>query len=106
MRKTAVEFRRAAFVLADLIEDNRDPVDTFASSGLYELTQLLAETRVLVGALTRISAQIESDPSQPASSGVRTKYKLVTVTAESLLQYAIPEAQVSRSISCGSACQW
>ncbi|MCG8548112.1 MAG: MCE family protein [Alphaproteobacteria bacterium] len=64
VRKTAVEFRRAAFVLADLIEDNRDPVDTFASSGLYELTQLLAETRVLVGALTRISAQIESDPSR------------------------------------------
>lgn len=64
VRKTAVEFRRAAFVLADLIEANRDPVDTFASSGLYELTQLLAETRVLVGALTRISSQIESDPAR------------------------------------------
>lgn len=64
VRKTAVEFRRAAFVLSDLIESNRDPVDTFASSGLYELTQLLSETRVLVGALSRISAQIERDPAR------------------------------------------
>lgn len=64
VRKTAVEFRRAAFVLSDLIEANRDPVDTFAASGLYELTQLLSEARVLIGALTRISAQIESDPAR------------------------------------------
>ena len=48
----------------------------------------------------------EADPSQPAPSGVRTKYKLVTVTARSVLQYEIPDAQVSRSVSCGSACQW
>ena len=64
VRKTAQEFRRAAFVLADLIEDNREPVDAFAGSGLYEITQLLSETRVLVGALTRISSQIERDPAR------------------------------------------
>ncbi len=64
VRKTAQEFRRASFVLADLVESNREPVDTFASSGLYELTQLLSETRVLVGALTRISSQIERDPAR------------------------------------------
>lgn len=64
VRKTAQEFRRASFVLADLIDANREPVDTFASSGLYELTQLLSETRVLVGALTRISSQIERDPAR------------------------------------------
>lgn len=64
VRKTAVEFKRAAVVLADLVARNREPVDTFAASGLYELTQLLAETRVLVNALTRISAQFERDPAQ------------------------------------------
>ncbi len=64
VRKTAQEFRRASFVLADLVESNREPVDTFASSGLYEFTQLLSETRVLVGALTRISSQIERDPAR------------------------------------------
>jgi phospholipid/cholesterol/gamma-HCH transport system substrate-binding protein len=64
VRKTAVEFKRAAVVLADLVDRNKEPVNTFAASGLYELTQLLAETRVLVNALTRISSQIERDPSQ------------------------------------------
>jgi len=64
VRKTAVEFRRAAAVLSDLIERNKGPVDTFASSGLYEFTQLLAEARVLINALTRISGQIEQDPAR------------------------------------------
>lgn len=64
VRKTAVEFKRAAVVLADLIDRNKEPVNTFAASGLYELTQLLAETRVLVTALTRISSQIERDPAR------------------------------------------
>jgi phospholipid/cholesterol/gamma-HCH transport system substrate-binding protein len=64
VRKTAVEFKRAAVVLSDLIDRNREPVNTFAASGLYELTQLLTETRVLIGALTRISSQIERDPAR------------------------------------------
>ena len=64
VRQTAVEFKRAASVLSDLVDRNKEPVNTFAASGLYELTQLLAETRVLVGALTRISGQIERDPAR------------------------------------------
>ncbi len=64
VRKTATEFKRAAVTLSDLIDRNREPVNTFAASGLYELTQLLTETRVLVSALTRISSQIERDPAR------------------------------------------
>jgi phospholipid/cholesterol/gamma-HCH transport system substrate-binding protein len=64
VRKAATEFRRASAVLSDLIERNKGPVDAFASSGLYEFTQLLAEARVLINALTRISGQIEQDPAR------------------------------------------
>lgn len=64
IRKTSVEFRRAAFDLADLLESNKDPFNTFASSGLYEFTQLISEMRVLVGAITRITANVESDPGR------------------------------------------
>jgi phospholipid/cholesterol/gamma-HCH transport system substrate-binding protein len=64
VRKAAAEFRRASAVLSDLIERNKEPVDTFASAGLYEFTQLLAEARVLINALTRISGQIEQDPAR------------------------------------------
>ncbi len=55
---------RAADELAGFIAENREPVETFTASGLYELTQLLSETRILVNALTRISAQIEQDPAR------------------------------------------
>lgn len=54
----------AAEQLAGIIKENRDPVEDFTASGLYELTQLLSETRVLVGALSRISSQIEQNPAQ------------------------------------------
>jgi len=64
IRNTAVEFRRAATALSDLLDRNKGAVDTFASSGLYEFTQLLAEARVLVNALTRISGQLEQDPAR------------------------------------------
>lgn len=64
IRNTAVEFRRTATALSDLIDRNKGAVDTFASSGLYEFTQLLADARVLINALTRISGQIEQDPAR------------------------------------------
>ncbi len=48
----------------------------------------------------------ESNPEEAAPSGVRTKYKRVTVTARSLLDFDIADVEVSRSVSCGSACQW
>lgn len=64
IRKTSVEFRRAAYDLADMLETNKEPFNTFASSGLYELTQLLSEMRTLVAALSRITAKVESDPGR------------------------------------------
>ncbi|MEL0112608.1 MAG: hypothetical protein VW835_12830, partial [Rickettsiales bacterium] len=54
----------AAEQLAAFIKENRTPVEDFTGSGLYELTQLLSEARVLVGALSRISAQLEQKPAQ------------------------------------------
>jgi hypothetical protein len=48
----------------------------------------------------------ESDPEQAAGVGERTKYKKVVVTARSLTIPDMPEVEVQRSFSCGSACQW
>ncbi|MGY9107505.1 MAG: MlaD family protein [Alphaproteobacteria bacterium] len=64
VRTVMKDFGRAARTLAELVEANREPVDVFASSGLYELTQLLTEARVLMGALTRIASQLERDPAR------------------------------------------
>ena len=54
----------AAEQLAGFIKDNREPVGDFTASGLYELTQLLSETRILVNALARISSRLEQNPAQ------------------------------------------
>jgi len=47
----------------------------------------------------------EVNPSVPAAGGIKTKFKLVTVTVRSIDLEDL-EATVSRSFSCGSGCQW
>jgi phospholipid/cholesterol/gamma-HCH transport system substrate-binding protein len=64
MRKAADSIAGAADEARLLIAENREPVTAFSSTGLYEFTQLLAEMRVLVSSLTRITTQIERDPAQ------------------------------------------
>ena len=47
-----------------LIDDNRQPVHDFTSTGLYELTQMITEVRLLAQTLNRVSVQIERDPAR------------------------------------------
>ncbi|WP_193182100.1 MlaD family protein [Nisaea sediminum] len=47
-----------------LIKDNRDAVNDFATTGLYELTEFLAEGRSLMADMSRLVRQVESDPSR------------------------------------------
>lgn len=64
LRQAAVGIAEAAQEAKLLINENRDPVTNFTSTGLYEFTQLLSEMRILVSSLTRITNQIERDPAQ------------------------------------------
>jgi phospholipid/cholesterol/gamma-HCH transport system substrate-binding protein len=67
---TLTELRGAASSLAgvtnrlgQLVGQLQQPVDDFAATGLYEFTQLIGETRLLVAALTRITKEFERDPA-------------------------------------------
>ncbi len=55
---------KAADQAASLIEDAREPVNTFTNTGLYEFTQLVIEMRALVSSLSRITTEIERDPAR------------------------------------------
>lgn len=46
------------------LQENRRPLNDFASTGLYELTQFLTDTRQFLRTSTRILRQLESDPSR------------------------------------------
>lgn len=63
-RNTLAKFAETSETLEKLIAENRVPMHDFASGGLYELSQFIAEARVLVASLTRLSAQIERDPAR------------------------------------------
>lgn len=64
VRKAVGGFNRIANQLELIVDENRDSIRDFSSGGLYELSQFIAEGRVLISALTRLSAQIERDPAR------------------------------------------
>lgn len=63
-RKAAESFKKVADQLNELIAENRTPITDFSSNGLYELSQFIAEARVLVESLNRLTTQIERDPAR------------------------------------------
>lgn len=64
LRDAAGNLAKSQQQLSALIEENREPLANFTSTGLYEFTQLIAEARVLVSGLSRISGQLERDPAR------------------------------------------
>jgi phospholipid/cholesterol/gamma-HCH transport system substrate-binding protein len=63
LRGAASALGGAASQLEGLIGGVHEPLDDFAGTGLYEFTQLVGETRLLIAALTRISKEVERDPA-------------------------------------------
>lgn len=68
--ETLTELQGAATALSSataqfeqILGQLEQPVDDFAATGLYEFTQLIGETRLLVAALSRITKEFERDPA-------------------------------------------
>ncbi len=64
LRRTADQITQVGDQLDSLIAENREPIHDFTTTGLYEMTQLMTELRLLVASLSRVSAQIERDPAR------------------------------------------
>lgn len=63
LRGAASSLAGAAGQLEQMLGELEQPVDDFAATGLYEFTQLIGETRLLVAALSRITKEFERDPA-------------------------------------------
>lgn len=64
LQTMANSFNSVAEQLDLLLADNRQPINDFATTGLYEATQMLTEIRLLVAQLHRVAAQFERDPAR------------------------------------------
>ena len=64
LQHLAKSFSAAADQIDAMVAENRRPLNDFAQSGLYELTQMASEMRTLIATLTRISSQLERDPAR------------------------------------------
>ncbi|MGH1479878.1 MAG: MlaD family protein [Geminicoccales bacterium] len=65
----------AAQQLDGLVADLRVPLSDFSGTGLYELTNLVGESRALVAALTRIIKEVERDPAGFLIGGSRNGFE-------------------------------
>ena len=63
-RKVVTRMAVASDELAKFMTESREPLSNFSATGLYEFAQLMSEARVLVGALSRLTEQIERDPAR------------------------------------------
>ncbi len=63
-RATVRSVGRTSDELQALIAETREPLGEFSAEGLFEFSRLITETRFLVGSLSRLAEQLESDPAQ------------------------------------------
>lgn len=63
LRGAAGSVGGAADEIDGLVGDLRQPLNDFAGSGMYEFSQLVSETRLLIAALNRITTEFERDPT-------------------------------------------
>lgn len=75
IRGAAESIRGVATRLDKFIEETHTPLRDFSQGGLYELSQFIAEARILVDALTRLSKQIERDPARFFFGDTQKGYK-------------------------------
>jgi phospholipid/cholesterol/gamma-HCH transport system substrate-binding protein len=64
VRIMSEDFSKTAKTLDEVLHDNRTPIRDFTSTGLYELTQMITEVRLLAQTLNRISIEVERDPAR------------------------------------------
>lgn len=63
IRQAASSMANAAQRLDALLAETGEPIGDFTGAGLYDLSQMVAEARLLIASLTRISREFERDPA-------------------------------------------
>lgn len=83
MIQTLVSLRQASDALAGIsrnldrvVRETREPVADFASSGLYEMMQLMVDMRELTTTLNRIAGEFERDPARYLFGDTNQGYEL------------------------------
>jgi len=64
LRNALQNVSKASGEAATLISENREAVNNFAETGLYEFTEFLVEGRQLMNDLDRLVRQVEADPAR------------------------------------------
>ncbi len=64
LRRVLQSLDAVAGEVGGIVADSRTPLRDFSEGGLYEFSQFIVEARLLVATLTRLSTQIEREPSR------------------------------------------
>lgn len=61
---TATSIEQAANQLEGLVAENREPINDFTTTGLYEVSNVMIEARELISVLQRITTEVQRDPAR------------------------------------------
>jgi phospholipid/cholesterol/gamma-HCH transport system substrate-binding protein len=75
IKGTAKAFAKMSDDLRGLVAENREAIGDFSSAGLIDFAKFVDEARNLVGALSRMTTRIESDPAQFLFGDAQRGYK-------------------------------
>ena len=64
VRVMSEDFSKTAKMLTEVLGENRSSIHDFTSTGLYELTQMIIEVRLLAQTINRVTIEIERDPAR------------------------------------------
>ena len=64
VQTTAQSVTRVSDEINGIVGDARQPIADFSAEGLYEISGLITDMRQLMGSLSRLTGQLESDPAQ------------------------------------------
>ncbi len=64
VRVMSEDFSKTAKMLTEILGENRSSIHDFTSTGLYELTQMIIEVRLLAQTINRVTIEIERDPAR------------------------------------------
>ena len=75
VQSTAQSVTRVSDQINGIVGDARQPLADFSAEGLYEMSGLITDMRQLMGSLSRLAAQLESDPAQFLFGGAQEGFE-------------------------------
>ncbi|MDH3714792.1 MAG: MlaD family protein [Gammaproteobacteria bacterium] len=76
LRATTQELQALAHDAGEILQENREPINTFASDGLSQMTKFLTEASILVTSMTRLTERLETEGARFLIGAKKSEFRV------------------------------